>query len=267
MKGLLIDVTRCIGCWECTNACAKANGLPQVDSLTRAKGGDLSENRFTVLKRVDLGDRGRRYVRRLCLHCLEPTCASVCPVGALRRTPEGPVTYAADKCIGCRYCIMACPHNVPRYEWSAASPRVRKCVMCAERVTRGESPACAAACPMGATAFGEREDLLEEARRRIAESPEMYTGEIYGEREGGGTGVLFLADTSFRTLGLAMDLPDHPLGANTDAVLSHLPDVMLIGGSLLFGLQWIIHRRDRLAEEMETARKAGVPIADPEDVR
>ncbi|MBI5487453.1 MAG: 4Fe-4S dicluster domain-containing protein [Deltaproteobacteria bacterium] len=257
MKGLLIDVTRCIGCWECSNACAKANSLPPVDSLTRATGADLSADRFTVLRKVELGDRGRRYVRRMCMHCLEPTCASVCPVGALHRTPQGPVVYEVDRCIGCRYCIMACPHNVPRYEWDEAAPRVRKCVLCAPRVARGEPTACAAACPMAATVFGDRKELLAEARRRMVESPDLYEGGVFGEWEAGGTGVLFLSDVPFGSIGFPSNLPDHPLGANTEAVLSHLPDVLLIGGSLLFGLQWIIHRRDKLAEEAEAVVAEG----------
>jgi formate dehydrogenase iron-sulfur subunit len=270
MKGLLIDVTKCIGCGMCVSACTRANGLQQDDSKARGNGKELSADRYTVLRQVDLGDeKGRRNVRKLCLHCLEPTCASVCPVGALHKTAAGPVVYEVDRCIGCRYCMMACPHNVPRYEWNSWAPRVRKCVMCAQRVSQGRPTACSEACPMGATTFGDRDELILEARHRIDESPDMYVHAIYGETEGGGTGVLFLADAAFASLGLAQGLPDHALGENTEAVLSHLPDVVLIAGSLLFGLQWIIHRRDLLAEEHEEVRaeakaKAKSPL--PEEV-
>ena len=251
MKGLLIDVTRCIGCGMCVGACTKANGLPQDDCAARGNGKELSADRYTVLRQVDLGDRGRRNVRQLCLHCLQPTCASVCPVGALHKTAAGPVVYEVERCIGCRYCMMACPHGVPRYEWNAMSPRVRKCVMCAGRLSKGRPTACAEACPMCATTFGDRDELLREAQRRIDESPNLYVHAVYGQTEGGGTGVLYLADESFAVLGLAQGLPPHALGENTEAVLSHLPDVVVLAGSLLFGLQWLIHRRDLLAEERE----------------
>lgn len=249
MKGLLIDVTKCIGCGACTAACKQAN------KLTDAPGNDLATERYTVVRQVDVGERSKRNVRRLCLHCLQPTCQSVCPVGALHKTAEGPVVYEVGRCIGCRYCVMACPHGVPRYEWHAAAPRVRKCILCAPRLAEGKPTACAEACPMGATTFGDRDELLGEARRRIRESPKMYLDAIYGEREGGGSSVLYLADVDFAALGLPANIPDHPLGDATDAVLGHLPDVVLITGSLLFGLQWIIHRRDLLAEERLEARE------------
>ncbi len=240
-KGLLLDVTRCIGCGLCRDACRAENGLPE----TQDEG--LSEHRFTTLRKMDAGGGRTRWVRRLCMHCLRPTCESVCPVGALRRTEDGPVLYDAGRCIGCRYCMMACPYGVPRYEWRSVAPRVRKCVMCSGRLARGLPTACAEACPFGATVFGERADLLRVARERSSDPAGGYVRQVFGETEGGGTSVLVLADVPFAVLGFPAGLPGHPLGEYTGEVLSKLPNVVVVGGALLAGLYWVINRRDTLA--------------------
>jgi Fe-S-cluster-containing dehydrogenase component len=139
-KGILLDTTRCIGCGACSLACKERNKLPRTspDPLSDT----LSDKTFSVVNR-----RGSRYVRKMCMHCDVPTCASACPVGAFQKTAAGPVVYDQDKCMGCRYCMLACPFNVPRYEWSKALPRVRKCDMCADRLAQGLSTACASVCP------------------------------------------------------------------------------------------------------------------------
>lgn len=178
-KGLLIDVTQCIGCGSCNDACRQANGLPEP------VGSELSDRQFTVVQEKQVGKAEPRYIRRLCMHCLHPTCVSVCPVGAFEKTAEGPVLYEAGKCMGCRYCMLACPYGVPRYEWSSTNPRVRKCILCAPRLKQGLPTACAEACPTGATLFGEREALLEEASRRVREQPDLYVQSVFGEDEGG----------------------------------------------------------------------------------
>ena len=165
--GLLFDSTRCIGCGACSAACKEANGLPlPIESRTTAY-------TWTVVEEA----RGAR-VRRLCFHCVEPTCASVCPVSALHKTPEGPVVYDAARCIGCRYCIMACPFGVPKYQWDQPVPIVGKCILCADRVGHGLPTACASVCPTGATSFGDRDTLLREARRRIADHPETHDDNV-----------------------------------------------------------------------------------------
>jgi formate dehydrogenase iron-sulfur subunit len=183
------------------------------------------------------------FMRHLCMHCLEPTCVSVCPVGALVKTPQGAVTYNAAKCIGCRYCIMACPFNVPKYQWDRAIPIVGKCVMCADRVSAGKPTACAEICPTGATLFGERDDLIREAQSRIEAAPAAYVPHVYG-LEVGGTSVLMLSPVPFERLGLRVDLPRGPLPMLTWQVLSKVPDFVILAGAFLFGLRWIITRRD-----------------------
>ncbi len=246
-KGLLIDVTKCIGCGSCNDACQKANDLPDSPD------GELSDKRYTVVQEVQVSKAEPHYIRRLCMHCQHPTCESVCPVGAFKKTAEGPVLYEAGKCMGCRYCMMACPYGVPRYEWASTNPRVRKCIMCAPRLRQGLPTACAEACPTGATMFGDRDELLQEAHNRVREQPDLYVQSIFGEDEGGGTSVLILADVPFTELGLPGNLPNHPMGEFTEAVLTKLPSVVVVGGSLLSGLYWIINRRMTLAEE----RRAG----------
>ncbi len=250
-KGLLIDITQCVGCGACQEACVEANGmLPEADE-TR-----LSGDRYTIVQETPLADGETRYVRKLCMHCEHPTCASVCPVGAFSKTAEGPVLYDEGKCIGCRYCMMACPYEIPRYEWESRNPRVRKCVLCAPRLAEGLPTACSEICPTGATLFGERKELLEEAHRRIREQPELYVQQVYGEVEGGGTSVLFLSDRPFSEMGLPGNLPSHAMNEYTEAVLSKLPNVVVVGGSLLSGLYWIINRRIEQTKERNRERES-----------
>jgi formate dehydrogenase iron-sulfur subunit len=237
-RALLVDITRCIGCRACVSACQEAHGFPADDAVTA-----LGVKAYTAM--VD--HPGDRYVRKLCMHCVDPSCASVCPVGALRKTEAGPVTYDVRVCLGCRYCMVACPFDVPRYEYSAALPSVRKCDMCAGRAAEGKPPACAEACPAEATVSGTRAALLAEARRRIAENPGQYVGRIYGEHEAGGTSVLFLSPVPFEQLGFKAGLPSEPFPDITWGVLEKVPGVVTIGGAALLGVWWITHRRQEVA--------------------
>ena len=240
MKGLLIDTTKCIGCNACREACREKNGQPATSDDPYAD--DLSAGSYTVVKKS-----GDVFYRRLCMHCADPTCASVCPVGALRKTAAGPVTYDESRCIGCRYCLLACPFGVPRYEWNARWPKVTKCNLCADRLAAGKQPACAEACPTGATLFGDRDELIAEARRRIAENPGTYVNRVYGLEEVGGTSVLFLSAVPFEQLGMRTDLLREPLPLLTYRVLSKIPHFVGLGGVLLGGIWWITHRREEVA--------------------
>src|SRR5512142_354251 len=171
-KALLVDITKCIGCRACESTCKQAHNFPdRVDT-------ELNSTAFTVVQ-----EREGKFVRRMCQHCEEPACASACPVGGITKTVQGAVRYDGSKCIGCRYCMIACPFGVPKYEWSKLAPYVTKCDMCAERVMAGQQTLCAEACPTGATTFGSREEILNEARKRIVENPGSYVPRIYGEKE------------------------------------------------------------------------------------
>lgn len=238
-KALLIDVTKCIGCKACFYACKEANQLPQVEKEEE----DLTDTAYTVVKEKD-----GMFYRRLCMHCNYPTCASVCPVGAFEKTPEGAVIYHAYKCIGCRYCMQACPFSIPTYEWKKRAPKVQKCIMCYQRLKEGKIAACAEACPTEATVFGDRDELIQAARERIRENPDLYVDHIYGEKEAGGTSVLMLSSVPFETLGFPNNLGDRPLPELTWAALKTVPSIVIFGGAILYGTWWIIDRRMELVE-------------------
>jgi formate dehydrogenase iron-sulfur subunit len=241
-KAILYDATQCIGCKQCESACAQQNELPYDDKV--AAESIQSEHKYTVVLA-----NNDKYMRRLCMHCNEPACASVCPVGALHKTAEGPVVYDVYKCIGCRYCMVACAFSQPKYEWGALNPRVRKCIMCPDRVKQGRNTACAEACPTGATKFGDRDALIAEAKDRLRLNPDNYVPHIYGLNEVGGTSVLMLSSVAFESYGLpASDkLGDTPMPDYTFRVLSKIPDFVPLWALVLGGVYWITHRRETVA--------------------
>ncbi len=244
-RAILTDVTRCIGCEACVEACGQANHIETGPPRPWTAGPDrLSEYRWTTLVRAPRG----RYVRLHCRHCLEPACASACPVGALHRAADGAVVYDADICMGCRYCMIACPFGMTRYEWSSPVPRVRKCIMCHEKIAAGElaEPACTHACPAKATIYGDRDALLAEAWRRIHASPERYIHRVWGEEEVGGTSVLMISDVDLSTAGWPRDLRRHPYPEHTAPALRLVPGTFVGVGAAMLGLSWIIGRRREL---------------------
>jgi formate dehydrogenase iron-sulfur subunit len=245
-KALLIDITKCVGCGECTRACAEANGLPDEEAT------ELSATHYTVLQSYN---NDETHVRRLCMHCNEPTCVSACLVGAFRKTETGAVLYDESKCIGCRYCMQACPFEIPRYEWNSLSPRVQKCRMCYERVVAGGQTACSEACLFGATTFGDRDELIREARQRIDGNPGEYVDYIYGLQEAGGTSVLYLSNIPFEKLGFPMNIPKEPIPALSWRVLSQIPKYSVAATVVLFGIHWITARRTEVARFEAEERK------------
>jgi formate dehydrogenase iron-sulfur subunit len=255
-KGILFDSTLCIGCGACYQACKEKNDQPQTsDAYLTDK---LSARTYTVVNR-----RNGRFIRQMCMHCDTPTCASVCPVGALVKTADGPVLYNEDKCMGCRYCMQACPFGVPRYEWNSALPRVRKCTLCSDRIAAGLATACATVCPTGATKFGDRDELIEEAKARLRANPDKYVNHIYGIEEVGGTSVLMLSDVSFESLGYRTNLSKEPLPLLTWNVLQEIPNLVSIGGVLMGGIWWITNRRNEVqrAAREEKLRKEREDVA------
>jgi formate dehydrogenase iron-sulfur subunit len=240
---ILVDVTRCTGCERCATACAEANernlAAAEADRATTPDG--LSANRWCTVVEAAEG----RFARKSCMHCLEPSCVAACLVGGLRKSSEGPVVYDPDRCIGCRYCMLACPFHVPRYEWSRVVPFMRKCDLCAERLSRGERPACVEACPHDVLTFGERTELLERARALIRDHPGRYLPHVWGETELGGTSVLYVSDVDLAALGWP-DTKAPAIPSLTEPVIETTP---LLGGTVLmgvWGLSAIIERRQRL---------------------
>lgn len=255
---ILVDVARCLGCRSCEAACKAAHGFPPGEAH------DLSPTAWTYIRtqplrrprpHLTMGDAmaAQRTVKVQCMHCLSPACASACPVGALRKTAAGPVVYDASRCIGCRYCMIACPFGIPRYEWDRPLPVVAKCNFCVERQARGERPACVAACPAGALQFGTRPAMLAEAARRIAEAPDRYVRAIYGCQEAGGTSVLYVSDVPFEDLGLPV-VVRQPLPEYTWKALGKIPGVVVGLGAALTAIEATIRRRDACARGLDDTR-------------
>ena len=248
-KGLLIDVTACIGCGKCVLACKEQNHLPSEG----AEDDRLSYRNFTVLQKKD-----GQFVRKRCMHCEHPTCVSVCPVGALTKRESGAVVYDADRCMGCRYCIVACPFEVPTYEWNDWNPRVRKCVLCSDLIEKGLPTACSQACPTTATLTGNREDLIAIAEARIRKNAEKYQSKIFGLFEAGGTSVLYLSAVSFDKLGFSKDITKEALPEIPWRILQQVPNIVLLGAVVLGGSYWLFKRREEVAKiEAEVKDSAG----------
>jgi formate dehydrogenase iron-sulfur subunit len=218
----LLDVTRCIDCRACMVACSVENKVPLDDSRIWVAGkGVMGE--YPNLKRATMPYH--------CMHCLEPDCVSACPVGAWEKREDGPVAYDDTKCIGCRYCMNACPFSVPHFDWDKGlldGALLHKCTMCTQRLEVGQIPACVQTCPTNALVFGERADLLAEAHARIAAHPDRYIDHVYGEFEKGGTSYLILSHVPFTDLGLP-ELSPAPLNTVSEKVMA---------GTLPFAFAW-----------------------------
>jgi Fe-S-cluster-containing dehydrogenase component len=205
---MLYDNTICTGCKACMPACKEANGLPPDTSLSGGlwdMAADLDSTTKNIIKVYEEPDAsGFCFVKRQCMHCLDPACVTGCPFGALEKNRWGAVTWTASLCIGCRYCEVACPFEVPKFEWDKWNPKIVKCELCYEqRLTQDRQPACTEVCPTGAVIFGKRADLLAQAKDRIAASPGKYfENRVYGEHEAGGTQVLYLSKVPFDKIGL-----------------------------------------------------------------
>jgi len=250
-SSVLVDTTLCIGCRACEAACSEANALPApspgepVFDAQRT----TSMDAFTVVNRFEKGaDHSEvRYVKTQCMHCVAPACASACPNRALDKKRNGPVTYDAGRCMGCRYCMVACPFQIPKYSYNELAPRVRKCTFCAPRQARGLAPACATVCPSGALTFGKRAQLLDAANLRIYQNPNTYVHHVYGEREAGGTNWLYISDVPFEKLAMKVGVLETPYPDLVKGALGAPPFVMTLWPPLLMGLY--AFSRQRSGEE------------------
>jgi formate dehydrogenase iron-sulfur subunit len=271
----LVDITKCIGCRACQVACKQWNDRDGEKTVLEPDLGFqnpavLSAKTLTLIRFQEIPDEkapgGLNYVSTMwrCLHCLEPACVSSCPTTALVRQADGPVVYDGDKCIGCRYCMWACPWGVPSADWDTRTPKIHKCTHCADRCDQplpaarnGEAlteperqafrdnivvPACVKACPADALRYGDREDMLKEARRRIAARPEKYVDHIYGEHEAGGTTVLYLSAVPFAKLGFP-DVGTKSYPGRSSAALHAVPPAVMAVGAFLGGTYAFLKRR------------------------
>ena len=262
--GLLYDATKCVGCQSCVYACAAANGVEPdatADSLHYTNF-DLSSFTKNIIKLYKPADGSAySFVKRQCMHCVDPACVSGCPFQALKKNEKnGIVGWDGGKCVGCRYCEIACPYNVPKFQWSGMNPKIVKCELCKERLAVGKQPACTSACPVGAVIFGKREDLLKEAKQRIKDNPgRYYQNRVYGEVEGGGTQALYLSHVAFEKLGLP-DLGDESVPRKYMKWQKRVYSYMVLPTAIYAGLATIIKRnfRHELAEKQEEEKKTGL---------
>ncbi len=274
-RSTLVDIASCIGCRACQVACKQWNdrdgeSTTLEDTLGFQNPAMLSAKTYTLITFHEMvndkaaGGIDYAFAMRRCLHCLEPACASACPTQALFRQEDGPVTYNADRCIGCRYCVWACPWGVPTAEWDSLAPKIHKCTHCADRcdqplpaarngvtLSSEESkrfqdsiqvPACVKACPADALRYGTRDEMLAEAKRRIAARPEKYVDHVYGEHEAGGTSVLYISAVPFEKLGFPT-LQDEPYPAKSAVALGAVPPAVLALGALLGTTYSFLRRR------------------------
>jgi len=251
--GMLYDSTLCIGCKACMGACNAAN---ELEPESGPSGGlwhtplDLDEHAKNIIKLYQDETSGEHaYVKRQCMHCLDPACATACMLGAYAKREHGIVTYEPELCIGCRYCEMACPFGVPKFEWSKLAPKMVKCELCKHRIAEGKGPACCEVCPVGAVIYGQREELLAEAHKRLAEHSERYVPRVYGEHEAGGTQVLYLAAVEFEKLGLPA-YGDEPVPSTVRTVQGAIYQGFIAPVALYAGLAAAM-LRNRFANEAD----------------
>ena len=253
---VLIDLTRCAGCNSCALACQESNNLPETEPHA------LSSECFSFVEPRQVngaaGEVDQRYVKRQCMHCLDPACVSACPAAAMYKSESGPVVYRSERCLGCRYCQIACPFGVPSFQWeNGVTPVISKCWLCHDKLQAGQKPACVEACPTGALRFGQRQELLAQAHAQIDSNPGRYVDHVFGEFEVGGTAMLYLSDIPFAELGFPVDLPDGAPPEETEKIMNTLPGV--IGGvaALMAGTAIYTHRKPG-----PTARKTDSPTAE-----
>ncbi len=273
MKGILTDVTRCIGCNECVKGCKTINKLPAGKPREWQKNDGLSATNWTSVLH-----NGKYNLRKQCRHCIEPACVSVCPVGALHKTESGAVVYDSEKCLGCRYCMMACPFGIPRYDWDKPVPYIKKCILCYDNIKAGKisEPACTAACPVEATIYGERKELLKEARKRIKAEPNKYINKVYGEHDVGGTNVMYVTAKDCpldfmiyynNRIGKDIKLkglpdPNKPIPLTTKWAMGAVPFAFLGMGAIMSGLYWVINRRRNVATDVNDNKESTSEEAD-----
>jgi len=260
--GILVDTTRCIGCRACEVACGQTHDLHVPDPLSDnalEQPRNTSEHQYTVVNRFET-DKGTVYVKRQCMHCYQAACASACPTEAMNKTLKGPVVWDGDKCIGCRFCMVSCPFEMPKFEYNEWNPRLVKCTMCFERQKEGKKPACVEACPTDTLHFGVQVDNLEIARHRVYAHPDKYVHQIYGEHEVGGTGWLYLSAVPFEQLGFRTDLGRTPYPEYTREFLYAVPAVLFGVPAFLLALNALADRGESPGEapsELDAGKEEG----------
>jgi len=269
--GVLVDLSRCVGCRSCEAACNKEQNLPApakpfndfsvFDEMQHGQKRRTDETRYTIVNRYDIPGREHPLFRKIqCNHCQEPACLTSCFVNAYTKTPEGAVIYDPDVCVGCRTCMVACPFYIPAFRYSSAfHPRIMKCVFCYDtRLSKGLPPACVEACPQEALTFGRRADLLEVGRQRIRENQGTYVDHIYGEHEAGGTAWMYLSPAPFEQVGMDTTVPKEPILNSVKDFLSIVPMVLTIWPALFAGFHLLATRKDKMEQQKKNENEGEV---------
>ncbi|MGE5674351.1 MAG: 4Fe-4S dicluster domain-containing protein [Mycobacterium leprae] len=255
-KGMLIDLTKCIGCRGCQVACKQWNDLPaektEYDTeFTNPQ--NRSAYTWTLVEFHTTERDGKpvsTFTKTQCMHCLEPGCESACIAKAITRDEAtGAVVVNHDKCIGCRYCMVACPFHVPKYEYDKLFPKMQKCTMCYDRISAGMQPACAATCPNEAILFGDRDELLKTAKARIKKGNGKYVDHVYGEQEAGGTAVLYISGAPLELTALNTKVTTDEVPSYTWKAMKQLPFLLGAVGAVSLGLRAYSNRRAKIEEE------------------
>lgn len=282
--GVLHDTTRCIGCRRCEAACNEVNHLrkpakPFTDLSVTDTRRRTSAYEWTVVNKYEMN--GKPVFRKLqCFHCNDPACASACFAKCFQKLPDGTVAYDGSQCVGCRYCMVACPFYVPGFQYDEAfDPLVQKCTFCEPRLKEGKLPGCVEACPVDALTFGRRSDLIKVARARIADNPGKYVNYIYGEFDAGGTAWMVLAPAAegapvppddptmaspdLKQLGLDTHLGNRPMGELTYGALGAVPMIVAFWPVLFGGAYAMTKRREAMSklEQEKMAKEAREDVA------
>ena len=240
---VLFDATLCIGCRKCEWACNDQNDLPNKpfvsfdDKTVFNEERDLTPTNYTVVNRYEVdGYDQPLYVKKQCMHCSQPACASACLTEAMKKTKKGPIIWRGNKCMGCRFCMLSCPFDIPKFEYDSANPKISKCTMCFDRISEGKRPACVDICPTEAIIFGKRSELLDEAKRRIFSEPDKYVNSVFGDGEAGGTDWLYISPVPFEKIGFRKDMSMEAYNEPTKGFLYSVPFVFILWPALLLGI-------------------------------
>ncbi len=260
--GVLVDTAVCVGCRSCEWACKTAHGIPAGDIEDFHDRSVFKEFRrpdhtsYCVINEFPAEGSAKLplNVKYQCMHCIEPACASACIVGAFTKHETGAVTWDGSMCIGCRYCMVACPFQIPTFEYEKAiQPNITKCDFCYDRTKEGKLPACVESCPVEVMVYGPREDLIAIARERIKRYPDRYIDRIFGEKVVGGTSWMYLAPVEFDKLKFP-PLGVKPAPGVTEAIQHgifayFIPPLALF--SWLGGVMWLTKRKEAILKEVE----------------
>jgi len=252
--GVLVDTTRCTGCRRCEAACAKENGLPIPDIedqsvFERVRRTDTTA--WTVVNRYET-DKGIVSIKGQCMHCNQPACAAACLVKAMLKKKDGPVIWRESKCMGCRFCMISCPFDVPKFEYESPNPKIQKCNLCYTRLEKGERPACVESCPVDALMFGARREILTDARARIVNTADRYYPDVYGDTIAGGTGWLYLSSVPFEQIGLNTNLSKIAYPEYTKGFLYGVPVIFVLWPAMLAGMSLLTQRAEKAHAKGET---------------